>query len=184
MSNIKSVDNLRSYQGIFPTLGANIYIDPSAVILGDIALADDVSIWPLVAARGDVNTMSIGARTNVQDGTVLHVTRKSENNPNGNPLVIGADVTIGHKCMLHGCTLGDRILVGMGAIIMDGAVVEDDVFIGAGSLVPPNKTLESGYLYVGNPIKKVRPLKESESAFLKQSAINYVELKNDYLNDH
>lgn len=184
MSNIKSVDNLRSYQGIFPTLGANIYIDPSAVILGDISLADDVSIWPLVAARGDVNTMRIGARTNVQDGTVLHVTRKSENNPNGNPLIIGADVTIGHKCMLHGCTLGDRILVGMGAIIMDGAVVEDDVFIGAGSLVPPNKTLESGYLYVGNPIKKVRPLKESESTFLKQSAINYVELKNDYLNDN
>ncbi len=184
MSNIKSVDNLRSYQGIFPALGANIYIDPSAVILGDIALADDVSIWPLVAARGDVNTMRIGARTNVQDGTVLHVTRKSENNPNGNPLIIGADVTIGHKCMLHGCTLGDRILVGMGAIIMDGAVVEDDVFIGAGSLVPPNKTLESGYLYVGNPIKKVRPLKESESTFLKQSAINYVELKNDYLNDN
>ena len=177
MTNIKSVNHLRSYQGIFPTLGSNIYIDQSAVILGDITLANDVSIWPLVAARGDVNTMTIGARTNVQDGTVLHVTRRSENNPNGNPLHIGADVTIGHKCMLHGCTLGDRILVGMGAIIMDGAVIEDDVFIGAGSLVPPNKTLESGYLYVGNPIKKIRP------AFLKQSAINYVELKNDYLKE-
>ena len=183
MTNNKSANNLRSYQGILPVLGAKIYIDQSAVIVGDITLADDVSIWPLVAARGDVNTITIGARTNIQDGTVLHVTRRSEHNPNGNPLIIGSDVTVGHKCMLHGCTLGDRILVGMGAIIMDGAVIESDVFIGAGSLVPPNKTLNSGYLYVGNPVKKMRPLKESEAAFLKQSAINYVELKNDYLND-
>lgn len=181
MTNIKSVNNLRSFQGRSPVLGTKIYIDQSAVIVGDITLADDVSIWPLVAARGDVNTITIGARTNIQDGTVLHVTRKSKSNPDGNPLIIGADVTVGHKCMLHGCTLGDRILVGMGAIIMDGAVIENDVFIGAGSLVPPNKTLSSGYLYVGNPVKKMRPLKESESAFLTQSAINYVELKNDYL---
>jgi len=175
--------NLRPYKNIHPTLGANIYIDESAVLVGDINIANDVSIWPLVAARGDVNTISIGNRTNIQDGTVLHVTRKSAGNPEGNPLIIGEDVTVGHKCMLHGCQLGNRILVGMGAIIMDGVIVEDDVFIGAGSLVPPNKTLASGYLYVGNPVKQVRPLKESEAAFLKQSAINYVELKNDYLNE-
>lgn len=175
--------NIRPYKGILPITGANNYIDNSAVLVGDITLAEDVSIWPLVAARGDVNTITIGMRTNVQDGSVLHVTRKSSHNPAGNPLIIGDDVTIGHKCMLHGCTLGNRILVGMGAIIMDGVVVEDDVFIGAGSLVPPNKRLESGFLYVGNPIKQVRPLKESESAFLKQSAINYVELKNDYLGE-
>lgn len=174
--------NLRNYNGIYPTLGHSNYIDPSSVLVGDITLGDDVSIWPLVAARGDVNTISIGARTNVQDGTVLHVTRKSEQNLTGNPLIIGEDVTIGHKCMLHGCTLGDRILVGMGAIIMDGAIVEDDVFIGAGSLVPPNKTLLSGYLYVGNPVKQARKLKESEADFLKQSAKNYIHLKNDYLN--
>jgi len=183
MTNNKSANNLRSFQGVFPTLGDKIYIDQSAVVLGDITLANDVSIWPLVAARGDVNTITIGTRTNIQDGTVLHVTRKSEHNPNGNPLIIGTDVTVGHKCMLHGCTLGDRILVGMGAIIMDGATIESDVFIGGGSLVPPNKTLTSGYLYVGNPVKKIRPLKDSEAAFLKQSAINYVELKNDYLNE-
>jgi len=174
--------NLRKYNGISPALGHSNYIDLSSVLVGDITLGDDVSIWPLVAARGDVNTITIGARTNVQDGTVLHVTRKSEHNPTGNPLIIGEDVTIGHKCMLHGCTLGDRILVGMGAIIMDGAVVEDDVFIGAGSLIPPNKTLLSGYLYVGNPVKQARKLKESEVDFLKQSATNYIELKNDYLN--
>jgi len=175
--------NIRRYKGILPSLGSQVYIDDSAVLVGDISIANDVSIWPLVAARGDVNTISIGARTNIQDGTVLHVTRKSSNNPEGNPLVIGEDVTVGHKCMLHGCSLGDRILVGMGAIIMDGVVVESDVFIGAGSLVPPNKTLVSGYLYVGNPVKQARPLKQSEADFLKQSAINYVELKNDYLNE-
>jgi carbonic anhydrase/acetyltransferase-like protein (isoleucine patch superfamily) len=175
--------NIRSYKGNYPSLGSNIYIDESAVLVGEISLADDTSIWPLVAARGDVNNIYIGARTNIQDGSVLHVTRKSKNNPDGNPLIIGEDVTVGHKCMLHGCQLGNRILVGMGAIIMDGAVVEDDVFIGAGSLVPPNKTLVSGYLYVGNPIKQIRPLKQSEADFLKQSAINYVELKNDYLKD-
>lgn len=171
----------RAYQGIFPTLGDSVYVDESAVLVGDITLADDVSIWPLVAARGDVNSISIGKRSNIQDGTVLHVTRKSAGNPEGNLLAIGEDVTVGHKCMLHGCVLGNRILVGMGAIIMDGVVVEDDVFIGAGSLVPPNKTLESGYLYVGNPVKQVRLLKESETAFLEQSAKNYVQLKDEYL---
>ena len=176
-----SKQHFRSYRGIRPSLGLAVYIDDSAVLGGDITLADDVSIWPLVAARGDVNTITIGARTNIQDGTVLHVTRKSTENPEGNLLAIGEDVTVGHKCMLHGCVLGDRILVGMGTIIMDGAVVEDDVFIGAGSLVPPNKVLNSGYLYVGNPVKQIRLLKESESDFLKQSAINYVELKNEYL---
>jgi len=175
--------NLRSYKGVLPIVGKNAYIDNSAVLVGDITLADDVSIWPLVAARGDVNTITIGARTNIQDGTVLHVTRKSSHNPNGNPLLIGDDVTVGHQCMLHGCQLGNRILVGMGAIIMDGAIIEDDVFIGAGSLVPPNKTLKSGYLYVGNPVKQVRVLKESEAEFLKVSALNYVELKNDYLDE-
>lgn len=173
--------NLRVYKGKYPTLGEDNYIDPSSVLVGDITLADNVSIWPLVAARGDVNYITIDARTNIQDGTVLHVTRKSINNPDGYPLVIGRDVTIGHMCMLHGCTLGNRILVGMGAIIMDGAIIEDDVFIGAGSLVPPNKTLASGYLYVGNPVKQARKLKQSELDFLEQSALNYVELKNDYI---
>ena len=176
-----SISYLRAYKNTYPNLGNNIYIDHSAVLVGDITLADDVSIWPLVAARGDVNSITIDKRTNIQDGTVLHVTRKSKTHPDGFPLKIGADVTVGHQCMLHGCILGDRILVGMGAIIMDGAIVEDDVFIGAGSLVPPNKTLVSGYLYVGNPVKQVRPLTEGELAFLKQSALNYVELKNDYL---
>ena len=179
-SNLSNT-HIRSYRGITPLIGNNVYIHPTAVLVGDITLANDVSIWPLVAARGDVNTITIGARTNIQDGTVLHVTRKSTGNPDGNLLAIGEDVTVGHKCMLHGCVLGDRILVGMGAIIMDGVVVEDDVFIGAGSLVPPNKVLKSGYLYVGNPVKQARLLKQSEANFLKDSAKNYVELKNEYI---
>lgn len=176
-------NNIKPYQGIYPQLGKNVFIEDSAILYGDITLNDDVSIWPLVAARGDVNTITIGARTNIQDGTVLHVTRKSPSNPNGNPLIIGDDVTIGHKAMLHGCTIGNRVLIGMGAIIMDGAVVGDDCIVGAGSLVPPHKKLEPGYLYVGNPAKQARQLKDSEVEFLKVSATNYVKLKNEYLED-
>jgi len=174
--------NITPFKGISPTWGLRTYIDNHTVICGDVQFGDDCSVWPFVAIRGDVNHIRIGDRSNIQDGSVLHVTRKSENNPNGNPLIIGDDVTIGHKVMLHGCTLGSRILVGMGAIIMDGAVVQDDVFIGAGTLVPPNKILESGYLYVGNPMKQARLLKDTERAFLTQSAINYVTLKDEYLN--
>ncbi len=172
---------LHAYKGIIPTLGNSVYIEDSAVLYGDITLADDVSIWPLVAARGDVNDITIGERSNIQDGTILHVSRPTASNQSGYPLIIGADVTVGHQCMLHGCVLGDRILVGMGSVVMDGVIVEDDVFIGAGSVVPPNKTLKSGFLYVGNPIKQIRPLKQTELDFLTQSAINYVELKNEYL---
>lgn len=172
---------IRAYKGIHPKLDATVFIDESSVIVGDIHLGTDSSIWPLVAARGDVNIIRIGARTNIQDSSVLHVTRRSEKLPDGYPLIIGSDVTIGHKCMLHGCTLGDRILVGMGAIIMDGVVIENDVFIGAGALIPPNKRLSSGYLYVGNPAKQIRKLTDTEIDFLKVSALNYVKLKNDYL---
>jgi len=173
--------NTKMYNGIAPKLEDNVFIEGTAVLYGDITLKEDVSIWPMVAARGDVNTIFIGARSNIQDGSVLHVTRKSASNPNGNPLIIGEDVTVGHKAMLHGCTIGDRVLVGMGAIVMDGAVVGNDCIVGAGSLVPPHKVLEDGYLYVGNPVKKVRPLKTSEMEFLTISADNYVRLKNEYL---
>ena len=175
--------SIRSYKDITPTIDSSVYVDDSSVLVGDIEIGEQSSIWPLVAARGDVNVIRIGQRTNVQDGSVLHVTRKSANQPEGFPLIIGDDVTVGHKCMLHGCTLGNRILVGMGAIIMDGAVVQDDVFIAAGALVAPNKILESGFLYVGNPAIKKRPLKESEQAFLKQSALNYVKLGAEYLEE-
>jgi carbonic anhydrase/acetyltransferase-like protein (isoleucine patch superfamily) len=173
--------SIRAYKGILPKQAIGVYVDESSVLVGDIELGEDVSIWPLVAARGDVNYIRIGARTNIQDGSVLHLSRPSTHNSAGSPLIIGEDVTVGHKVMLHGCTLGNRILVGMGAIVMDDVVVEDDVIIGAGSLVPPGKRLHSGYLYVGSPVKQARPLSSAEKAFLAESAANYVTLKNDYL---
>ncbi|GGI91914.1 gamma carbonic anhydrase family protein [Shewanella gelidii] len=172
---------LRPYKGITPTRSLDTYIDDSAVVVGDITLAKDASIWPLVAARGDVNHIRIGERSNIQDGSVLHVTRTSPSNPVGHPLIIGDDVTVGHKAMLHGCQIGNRVLVGMGAIVLDGAVIEDDVIIGGGALVAPGKTLESGFLYVGSPAKKARALTEAELKFLPESAANYVRLKNEYL---
>ncbi|QBF83085.1 gamma carbonic anhydrase family protein [Shewanella maritima] len=175
--------SVRAYKGITPTIDPSVYVDEASVLVGDIHLAKDASIWPLVAARGDVNIIRIGERSNVQDGTVLHVTRKSPSNPEGFPLIIGDDVTIGHKAMLHGCKIGNRVLIGMGAVIIDGVTVEDDVIVAAGSVVPPNKTLKSGYLYVGNPCKQARPLTEAELAFLPQSADNYVRLKNEYIEE-
>ncbi len=174
---------LRSYRGITPTIGKNVYIDSSSVLYGEITIGNDSSIWPLVAARGDVNHIIIGNRTNVQDGSVLHVTHKNREKPEGSPLIIGNDVTIGHKVMLHGCNIGDRVLVGMGSIILDDVIVENDVMIGAGSLVPPGKRLESGFLYIGSPVKQARRLSDKESTFLQQSADNYVANKNDYLNE-
>lgn len=172
---------LRPYKDLFPTIGQRVMVDPTSVLVGDVRMAEDVGIWPLVVIRGDVNYVEIGARTNIQDGSVLHVTHKSSYNPEGNPLLIGEDVTVGHKVMLHGCTIGHRVLVGMGSIVLDGAVIEDEVMIGAGSLVPQNKRLESGYLYLGSPVKQIRPLTEAEIEGLKYSANNYVKWKDEYL---
>ena len=172
---------LRPYKDLFPQTGQRVMVDPSSVVVGDVIMEDDVSIWPLVAIRGDVNQVRIGARSNIQDGSVLHVTHKSASNPQGFPLIIGQEVTVGHKAMLHGCTIGDRVLIGMGSILLDGVIVEEEVMIGAGSLVPPGKRLESGYLYLGSPVRQVRPLNEQEKEGLRYSASNYVSWKNDYL---
>ncbi len=171
----------RQYQDLYPSAGQRVMVDPSSVLVGDVRLGDDVSIWPLVAIRGDVNYVAIGDRTNVQDGSVLHVTHKSPSHTEGYPLIIGQDVTIGHKAMLHGCKIGDRVLVGMGSILLDGAEVGSDVMIGAGSLVPPGKKLASGFLYLGSPVKQVRPLSADEIQGLKYSADNYVKWKSEYL---
>ena len=172
---------LRTYQNHTPTLGAGAFVDISAVVIGDVEIGDDSSVWPLTVIRGDMHRIRIGARTSVQDGSVLHITHAGPFNPDGFPLIIGDEVTIGHKVMLHGCTLGNRILVGMGSTIMDGAVVEDEVIIGAGSLVPPGKRLESGYLYVGSPVKQARPLTDKERSYFGYSAANYVRLKDQHL---
>jgi len=172
---------IRAWKGITPTLGERVYVDPASLVLGDVILGDDSSVWPMAVVRGDMHRIRIGARVSVQDGSVLHITHASDFNPGGFPLTIGDDVTIGHKAILHGATLGSRILVGMGAIVMDGAVVEDEVIIAAGAVVTPGKRLESGYVYAGNPAKALRPLKEKERAFFPYTAGNYVKLKDDYL---
>ncbi|MFZ6047954.1 gamma carbonic anhydrase family protein [Pseudomonas sp. CR3202] len=169
---------IRTYQGLTPQFGERVFVDASAVVIGDVQLGDDSSVWPLVTIRGDMHRIRIGARTSVQDGSVLHITHAGPFNPDGYPLEIGNDVTIGHKALLHGCTVGSRVLIGMGSIVMDGAVIEDDVVLGAGSLVPPGKRLESGHLYVGSPVKQARPLTDKEKAFFTYSAANYVKLKD------
>lgn len=172
---------VRSHKGMSPKLGKRVMIDPAAVVIGDVELGDDCSVWPCTVIRGDMHSIRIGQRCSIQDGSVLHITHASDFNPGGWPLTLGDDVTVGHSVNLHGCTLGSRILVGVGSTIMDGAVVEDEVIIGAGSLVPPGKRLESGHLYVGSPVKKARPLKEKERNFFPYTAGNYVKLKDEYL---
>ncbi|OZG73266.1 gamma carbonic anhydrase family protein [Hahella sp. CCB-MM4] len=175
--------SIRPFQGHHPKFGQHVMIDPSAVVIGDVELGDDVSVWPMTVVRGDMHRIRVGARTSIQDGSVLHITHAGPYNPAGFPLHIGDDVTIGHKALLHGCTVGNRVLVGMGAIIMDGAVVEDDVVIAAGCLVPPGKVLESGYLYVGSPARQARPLSEKEMSYFTYTAANYVKLKNQHLDE-
>lgn len=172
---------IRTYQGKTPSLGERVFVDASAVVIGDVEIGADSSVWPLVVIRGDMHRIRIGVRTSVQDGSVLHITHAGPFNPDGFPLTIGDEVTIGHKVLLHGCTIGSRILVGMGSIVMDGAVIEDEVILGAGSLVPPGKVLESGFLYVGSPVKKARPLTDKERAFFSYTAGNYVKLKDQHI---
>ena len=173
--------SIRPFQQHTPTLGERAFVDRSAVVIGDVEIGADSSIWPLTVIRGDMHRIRIGARTSVQDGSVLHITHAGPFNPDGYPLLIGDEVTIGHNVTLHGCTLGNRILVGMGSIVMDGALIEDEVVIGAGSLVPPGKVLQSGYLYVGSPVKQARALTDQERAFFAYSAANYVKLKDLHL---
>jgi len=174
---------VRSFKGMTPNLGKQVFVDDSAVVIGDVMLGDDVSVWPNTVIRGDMHSIKIGDRCSIQDGSILHITHASDYNPGGFPLTLGSDVTVGHMAMLHGCTIGNEVLIGMQAMVMDGAVVEDKVVIGAGTLVPPGKVLESGHLYVGRPAKQVRPLTEKELSYFKYTAANYVKLKNDYLKE-
>ena len=173
--------NIRPWRGILPALGARVYVDPAAVLIGQVTVGDDSSFWPGAVARGDVNVITIGARTSVQDGTILHVTHAGPYNAAGHALVIGDDVTIGHRAVLHGCTVGSRCLIGMGAIVMDGAVVPDEVVIGAGALVTPGTRCEPRSLYVGSPARRARGLGDRELEQLGYSAAWYVKVKDQYL---
>lgn len=173
--------NIRAFEEHTPDIHQSCFVDQSAVVIGQVSLGEDSSVWPLTVIRGDIHTISIGARTSIQDGSVIHVTHDGPFNPGGYPTSIGDDVTVGHKVMLHGCTIGDRVLIGMGATVMDGVVIEDEVVVGAGSLVPPGKRLEKGFLYVGSPVKQVRKLSEKECEYFAYSAKKYAELKDRHI---
>ena len=172
--------SIRKYRDKTPIIAESAYVDESAVVIGDVKIGEDSSIWPMVVIRGDDQAIEIGDRTNIQDGTVIHVASDNELFPGGIPAIVGDDVVVGHKALLHACTIGNRCLIGMSSTVLDGAVIEDDVILGAGSLVAPGKRLESGYLYVGSPAKRVRKLGDKEKYFLKYAAGHYVELKNEY----
>lgn len=172
---------IRPFNTIYPTLGDNTYIDPSAAVIGDVILGDDVSVWPMAVIRGDVNRIEIGARSNIQDAAILHVTHDGPYTQGGRPLILGHGITVGHQAVLHACTIDDFCLIGIGSIVLDAVHVENHVLIGAGSLVPPGKILRSGYLYLGNPVREIRPLTEMEMQNLEYSADHYVRLKNKYL---
>ena len=172
---------IRIFKGKTPSIHETAYIDEQATIIGDVTVGKDSALWPHAVARGDISSITIGERTNIQDGAVLHVTHASEYSEES-PLKLGDDVTIGHSAVLHACTIFDRSLIGMGSVILDGAIVNSDCMIAAGSLVGPGKNIESGYLYVGSPVKQVRKLTDKERDFLLYSAKSYVDLKDEYKN--
>jgi len=174
---------IRTYNNQTPSIAADTYIDDSAVLIGDVKIGTSCSIWPLTVIRGDVNSIRIGNSTNIQDGSVLHVTHGGpyDYNHGGYALNIGNNITVGHNVILHGCTIENNCLIGMGSTIMDGVVIKANTIIGAGSLVSPGKKLDGGCLYIGRPVKKVRELNADEIESIQYSAKHYVELKNTYL---
>ncbi|WP_150465609.1 gamma carbonic anhydrase family protein [Francisella sp. SYW-2] len=171
---------VRVFNDKVPNIDASAYVDESAAVIGDVILSQDASIWPQVSVRGDLLTITIGKGTNIQDCSTLHTTEYPKDSGQGYPLTIGDDVTVGHGVILHGCDIKNNCLIGMGSIILDGAVVEPWVFLGAGSLVPPGKVLESGYMYLGSPVKKIRPISDHERQIIKENAEHYVKVKNRY----
>ena len=174
--------NIRSFENYTPELGKRVFDDPTALVVGQVSIGDDSSIWPMAVLRGDVHAIEIGARSSIQDGAVCHVTHASHYNPDGHRLIIGDDVTVGHKAMLHGCKINNEVLIGMGSVVMDDVVIHSNVVLGANSVVPPGRELEGGFLWVGSPARKIRTLTDDEIAFFKYSADNYVKLKDRYLN--
>ena len=166
---------IKPYKGKYPKIHESVYLSENTVIIGDVEIGEDSSVWFGSIIRGDVNYIRIGRRTNIQDNCVVHVTHDTH------PTIIGDNVTVGHRVVLHGCVLHNNILVGMGAVVMDGVEIEDWVIVGAGALVTPNKKIPSGVLVAGVPAKIIRDLKEEEINLIKESAQNYVNYKNEYL---
>ena len=172
---------IRKFENTTPEVAETAFVDEASVVTGDVKIGADSSVWPMCSIRGDIHSIRIGERTNIQDGSVLHVTHDSEYAPGGNALEIGNDVTVGHNVVLHACTIEGECLIGMGSIVLDGAVVQRGAMVGAGSLVSPGKVLEGGYLWLGSPVKRARELSDKEKSFFKYSAQHYVELKNRHM---
>jgi len=172
--------SIRPFKGITPSIADSAYVDEHAVVIGDVQIGEQSSVWPGTIIRGDVNPIVIGSGSNIQDGSILHVTAPNESNVDGFPLTIGNHVTVGHGAILHACTIEDGCLVGMGATVLDGAILRKGVLLGAGSLVPPGKELQGGYLWIGSPVKMARPLTKAELQFFDKSAKNYMELMTHY----
>lgn len=168
---------IRAFQKHTPNIDKSAYIDTSALVIGQVEIGADSSIWPMSVVRGDINTITIGERTNIQDGSILHVSHDGKFSPGGANMTIGNDVTVGHSVVLHACTLMDCCLIGIGSVILDKAVVHKHAMVGAGSLVTNGKELEGGYLWMGRPAKKVRKLNEREIEYLSYSAKHYVKVK-------
>jgi carbonic anhydrase/acetyltransferase-like protein (isoleucine patch superfamily) len=171
---LKREPDIRPYRGKTPQIAASAYVDPAAVIIGDVVLGEDSSVWPCSVIRGDVHYIRIGARTNIQDGSILHVMRDEY------PLILGDDVTIGHSVTLHGCTIESRCLIGMGAVILNGVVVGSGSIVAAGTLLAERTVIPPGSLVMGSPGKVKRPLRDAENASIDAYAKRYVGYKNIY----
>jgi len=169
---------VRKFEQYTPKIAESAFVDESAVVTGNVIIGADSSVWPMCSVRGDIHSIRIGERTNIQDGSILHVSHDSVFAPGGNALSIGDDVTVGHNAVVHACTVENMCLIGIAAVLLDGSVVKSGAIVGAGSLVPPGKELEGGYLWLGSPVKKVRELTDTEKAFLEYSAAHYVDVKN------
>lgn len=165
---------IRAYRNTLPKIASSAFVAEGVPVIGDVEIGEEANIWYGCVVRGDVNYVRIGARTNIQDGTVVHVTRVTA------PTIIGSGVTIGHSALLHGCILEDDCFIGMRATIMDGAVVEKGAWVAAGALVTPGKRVLSGQVWAGSPAKYFRDMTEEEKAFIAISAQNYVELAREY----
>lgn len=172
---------LFSFQDISPTLADRVFVSSQSSVIGHVTLGHDTSVWPFASIRGDLLPIEIGCGTNIQDHACLHTTAPNALSPKGHALRIGQHVTIGHHATLHGCQIDDFVLIGIGAIVLDGVYIPEDVMVAAGCVVPPGKNLESGYIYVGNPARKHRALSETEKEHIRHNARSYIKQKNIYL---
>ncbi|MGE5154808.1 MAG: gamma carbonic anhydrase family protein [Bdellovibrio bacteriovorus] len=168
--------HLRSFEGQSPRLAEGVWVDETAVVIGDVTLGPGASVWPHCVIRGDIHRIEIGAATNIQDGSILHVSHDSRFMPGGAPLILHERVTVGHQVVLHGCEIGELCLIGIGARVLDRAVIEPHTLLGAGTLVPPGRVLQGGYLYLGAPAERARILTDRELEYLEYVAVNYVRL--------